>query len=68
MEKKRDFYADGWHEKDSLSFFVEEGRLLRGVRGGVTVWPYQYDKKYDHYTNVSGIPARYGVLRKVIWR
>ena len=67
MEKKRDSYADGWHEKGTLSFYVEDGRLIRGVRDGVPVYPYQYDKKYDHHTNVSGIPARYGVLAKVSW-
>lgn len=67
MEKKKGFYADGWHEKDGISFFVENGCLIRGVCGGVTVWPYRYDKKYDHHTNVSGIPARYGVLKTVSW-
>lgn len=67
MEKKKGFYADGWHENEKLSFFVENGCLIRGVYDGVTVWPYRYDKKYDHYTNVSGIPARYGVLAKISW-
>lgn len=64
---KRTVYIDGWHDRDGWSFYVENGCLMRGVLGGDTpVYPYK-PSCYGGFDNVSGITARYGVLRKVYW-
>lgn len=64
---KRTVYSDGWHDRGELSFYVEGGRLLHGVWDETTtVYPYR-PSPYGGFDNVSGITARYGVLRTVYW-
>lgn len=65
---KRRFYTDGWHDRGSFSFYVEDGRLIRGMSYyGSPMYPYRYSPKYDRLDNVSGVPAYYGVLKTVCW-
>lgn len=64
---KRMVYADGRHDRGELSFYVEGGPLLHGVWDETTtVYPYR-PSLYGGFDNVSGITARYGVLRTVYW-
>jgi hypothetical protein len=68
-KKKRTVYMDGWHSHgDGFQFLVEDGRLMRGVDldKGVAVYPYKSDGKGLY--SVSGIKARYSVLRNIYWR
>ena len=68
--KKRTVYKDGWHDQeDGFMFLVENGRLMRGVDTdrGIALYPYK-PSKYGGLDNVSGIKARYGILREVYWR
>ena len=62
---KRKVYTDGWHERCGLSFYVENGRLIRGVMDGRTMYPYRITK--DGMDNVSGIAAKYGLMNWVCW-
>lgn len=68
---KRTVYLDGWHRSGKLKFYVEDGRLIRGVLADSErvsrVSPYQYDKRLGCLVNVSGIRATYGVLNRVEW-
>lgn len=69
-KKKRMVYMDGWHDRgDGFQFLVEDGRLMRGVdlSKGVAVYPYK-PSRYGGLDNVSGIKARYSVLRNIYWR
>lgn len=65
---KRTVYVDGWHQSGKLEFYVENGRLIRGVwADSERVSPYQYDKRLGCLVNASGIRATYGVLNRVEW-
>lgn len=65
--KKRTGFADGWHEKGKLSFYVEDGRLVRGTWGDEkTVYPY-LPCKDGGYDNASGIKASYRNVARVSW-
>lgn len=66
---KRKFYTDGWHDRGSFAFYVEDGRLIRGqfYGEGAAVYPYRYDPEYHCLANVSGVSAYYGVLKTVCW-
>lgn len=67
---KRNVYTDGWKnpwKDEKAMFLVENGKLVRGVFDGETVYPYKWNKKLRCYVNVSGIIARYGIFDKVIW-
>lgn len=71
MSKKRTVYTDGWHEKNEyLSFYVEAGYLMCGVRsdgcgGAVTVYPYQ-PSPYGGLDKVCP-KAKYGILNRIEW-
>lgn len=68
--KKRTIYKDGWHDqKNGFMFLVENGRLIRGVdlERGIPLYPYK-PSKYSGLDNISGIKARYGILREIYWR
>ncbi len=55
---KRTVYLDGWHQSGKLEFYVENGRLIRGVwADSERVSPYQYDKRLGCLVNASGIRA-----------
>ena len=69
----KNHYSDGWHEvkNSSLSFYVEDGKVLRGTTGEGTsyrpVYPYRYSKKQDCYIIVT--PTAYkGVLSTLTWK
>ena len=64
---KRRVYVDGWHEAGDVEFLVENGKLMRGVCDGRTVYPYKLCKSggLDLY---AGVKARYGILHKIYWR
>ncbi len=64
--KKRAIYKDGWHDAGDLEFYVENGKLLRGVIDGRTVYPYRACKT-GGFDNISGVSAYYGVLKTVSW-
>lgn len=67
MEKKKGYYADGWHDvNDNFRFFVEGGCIVRGVQSGNTVYPYRYDRKLDCLSSISP-RAYYGVLNTISW-
>lgn len=66
MKAKRTRYIDGWHEAGYIDFFVENGRLIRGVMDGRTVYPYR-PVRSGGMDNVSGVSAYYGVLSTVEW-
>ena len=65
---KRTTYKDGWHDvSENFRFYVENGELKRGVRNDTqTVYPYKHCKS-GGYDNVSGIEAKYGILKKIAW-
>lgn len=50
-------WTDGWHTVDDLDYLVEDGKLIRGVRNGVTVYPYRASKSGSGLDNCSGIKA-----------
>ena len=67
---KRNVYTDGWKnpwKDEKAMFLVENGKLVRGVFDGKTVYPYIWNRKMHCYVNVSGIIARYGIFDKVVW-
>ena len=59
-------WKDGWHEDGKLDYYIENGRLIRGVYNGLTVYPYVYSK-YGGYDNASGIKANKRNYDRVIW-
>ena len=71
---KRNIYKDGWHTAtETFSFYVENGRLIKGLRygdpfGPKLIYPYKWSKRLNCYDNVSGITARYGCWKNVTWR
>lgn len=67
---KRNIYKDGWHTaSETLSFYVENGRLIKGLTyGSKLVYPYKWRTRLNCYDNVSGITARYGCWKDVNWR
>ena len=73
IEMDRNIYKDGWHDakNEKLSFYVENGRLIRGTIGeGAncrTIYPYRYDKRQKCYVRVEP-RARYSVLDTVSWK
>ena len=71
---KHNIYKDGWHTAtETFSFYVENGRLIKGLRygdpfGPKLIYPYKWSKRLNCYDNVSGISARYGCWKNVTWR
>ena len=69
----KNYYSDGWHDvkNSSLSFYVEDGKVLRGTAGeGAScrsVYPYRYSKKQDCYIKVTAAAYK-GVLSTLTWR
>lgn len=45
---------NGWYKVYSDDVYVEDGKVIRGVRSGVTCYPYEYSKTDDCWVNVSG--------------
>jgi hypothetical protein len=50
---------DGWHVVYGEDVYVENGKVVRGVKKGennseVTSYPYEYNKDQDCWVNVSG--------------
>ena len=73
-QMKCNIYKDGWHTAtESFSFYVENGKLIKGLRygdpfGPKIIYPYKWSKRLNCYDNVSGITARYGCWKNVTWR
>lgn len=71
---KRNIYKDGWHTaSETLSFYVENGRLIKGLNyddsfGPKLVYPYKWIERLNCYDNVSGTSAHYGCLKNITWR
>ena len=71
MKMKRNIYKDGWHTvTGTFSFYVENGKLIKGLRygdpfGPKLIYPYKWSKRLNCYDNVSGITARYGCWKNV---
>ena len=62
-------YKDGWHTTGNMAFYVENGRILRGVNNDMkTVYPYKYNKRHNCYDNVSGCEASNYNASVVVWR
>lgn len=59
-------WSDGWHEDGKLDYYIEDGRLIRGVMYGKTVYPY-VSCTPSGYNNVSGIKANKRNYNRVIW-
>lgn len=57
---KCNIYKDGWHTATgTFSFYVENGKLIKGLRygdpfGPKLIYPYKWSKKLNCYNNVSG--------------
>lgn len=50
---KRNIYKDGWHTaNETLTFYVENGKLKKGLRYGD---PYKWSKRLNCYDNVAGL-------------
>lgn len=50
---------DGWHTVYGKSVFVENGKIIYGVtkdgnNSEVTCYPYEYNKDYNCWVNISG--------------
>lgn len=45
---------NGWHTVKGIEVYVEDGKVVRGLAGGVATYPYEYLKEYNSYTNISG--------------
>lgn len=50
---------DGWHVVHNEDVYVENGKVIRGVKKGennseVTSYPYEYNKDHDCWVNISG--------------
>lgn len=50
---------DGWHVVYNEDVYVENGKVVRGVTkdyngSEVTSYPYEYNKDYNCWVNVSG--------------
>lgn len=73
-QMKCNIYKDGWHTAtETFSFYVENGKLIKGLRYGdpfdpKLVYPYKWSKRLNCYDNMSGITARYGCWKNVTWR
>nr|UVY52691.1 MAG: hypothetical protein [Bacteriophage sp.] len=73
-QMQRNTYKDGWHKAtETLSFYVENGKLIKGLRcgdpfGPKLVYPYKGSKRLNCYDNMAGITARYGCWKNVTWR
>lgn len=50
-------WKDGWHSIDGLDIFVEDGKVLRGIRNDRTVYPY-IPSSEGGIDNASGIPLK----------
>lgn len=60
-------WTDGWHETEDLMYLVENHRFVRGVKNGVTVYPY-LPSKLGGYDNESGcIIANKRNFSKILW-
>ena len=60
----KNHYSDGWHEvkNSSLSFYVEDGKVLRGTTGEGT----SYRPVYPY---IKATPTAYkGVLSTLTWK
>lgn len=71
---KRNNYKDGWHTvTETLSFYVENGKMIKGLSYDnpfepKLVYPYKWIERLNCYDNVTGMTARYGCLKNIIWR
>nr|DAH10228.1 MAG TPA: hypothetical protein [Caudoviricetes sp.] len=50
---------DGWHEVYGENVYVENGKVIRGVKkdengSKITSYPYEYSKDHDCWVNISG--------------
>lgn len=50
-------WKDGWNSIDGLDIFVEDGKVLRGIRNDRTVYPY-IPSSEGGIDNASGIPLK----------
>ena len=45
---------NGWHKVFGDDVYIEDGKVIRGLKSGKTCYPYEYSKKDDSWINVSG--------------
>ena len=64
--QKRMSWLNGWHTDGNLDYYIENGRILRGVYDGKTVYPYLPCKE-GGYDNASGIAANKRNYNRVCW-
>lgn len=60
---------DGWHKICGAMVYVENGKVMRGVQDGRTVYPYRKNTKIGGWDNVSGLSVaafRAGMKRGTI--
>lgn len=50
---------DGWHVLCGYHVYIEDGKVLRGVKCGSggynSTYPYRYNRRYGCWTNESGV-------------
>lgn len=64
--QKRMSWSDGWHTDGALDYYIENGRIMRGIYDGKTVYPYLPCKE-GGYDNASGIAANKRNYERVSW-
>lgn len=61
-------WTDGWHTIGELDCLIEDGKLIRGVRNGKTVYPYRESKQGSGLDICSGIKACKKNWDIITWR
>lgn len=64
--QKRMSWSDGWHTDGALDYYIENGRIMRGIYDGKIVYPYLPCKE-GGYDNASGIAANKRNYERVSW-
>ena len=59
---------NGWHKLVGNVVFVEDNKVMRGVFGGTTVYPYRWINKYNTWCKEYMSPAAFsaGVRRGTV--
>lgn len=62
-------WKDGWHAFGDMGYYVENGKLMRGMMDGRTVYPYlPVSKRYGGgWDDTSGIVANRRNFDRVSW-
>lgn len=47
-------FLDGWHKVYDCHVVIEGGKVIRGIKNGVTCYPYEYERALNCWINISG--------------